>query len=233
MLNTLFSTAKDTRHKEIRKDPVLSAGLYNYRLQKTNLDEAESQSETEEVRGSRMASSSDSLAVMRVLVSLLNAKRVVDIGTFTGLSALTFAKACVQDGKVFTIDRNDENLPLAKKHWTAAGVINKIESKTGEAIPILSELYETYGENSFDAGYIDADKSLYDEYYERLLVMVRPGGLILVDNLFWYARVLNTTATEKSTLALQAITDKMYHDNRVDFLLLDCGDGLGVCYLKP
>lgn len=164
---------------------------------------------------------------MALLVKLLGARRTLEIGTFTGYSALTVALALPDDGRVLACDISDEYTRVGKPFWLQAGVAHKIELVLGPAVQTLDARLAAGEAASYDFVFIDADKANYDAYYEHCLPLVRAGGLIAFDNMLWGGSVARPAKTA-DTAALQALNDKLHHDERVDLALLTIGDGLSL-----
>jgi caffeoyl-CoA O-methyltransferase len=172
-----------------------------------------------------MQISPDQAQVMALLVRLIGARRTVEIGVFTGYSALSVALALPDDGRILACDINEEYVRVGYPHWQAAGVRHKIDLRLQPALKTLDEALAQGGAGAFDFAFIDADKTGYDAYYERCLQLLRPGGLIALDNTLWSGRVARP-AHDADTLALQALNDKLHRDERIDLALLTVGDGL-------
>jgi predicted O-methyltransferase YrrM len=168
----------------------------------------------------------DQGALLALLVRLIGAKRTIEIGTFTGYSALAVAQALPKDGKVIACDVNKEWTAIGQRYWKEAGVADRIELRLGPAVETLKGLLAAGGAESFDFAFIDADKSNYDAYYELCLQLIRPNGLIAVDNVLWSGAVLNEKKRDADTDALRALNLKIRDDGRVDSVLLTVGDGL-------
>ncbi len=168
----------------------------------------------------------DQGALLALLVRLIGAKRTIEIGTFTGYSALAVAQALPKDGKVIACDINEEWTSIARRYWREAGLAGRIELRIGPAVETLKSLLAAGGAGSFDFAFIDADKSGYDAYYELCLELLRPNGLIAVDNVLWSGAVVNPKKRDADTDALRAINLKIRDDARVDSVLLTVGDGL-------
>lgn len=164
--------------------------------------------------------------LMAFLVRSIGAKRCLEIGTFTGYSALAVAMALPADGTIVCCDVSVEWTDMARRYWGKAGIANKIELRLGPALKTLDGLIDTDGAGSFDFAFIDADKSNYDGYYERCLRLLRPGGLIGVDNALWSGRAADPSVKDKDTAAIRKLNKKIHADNRVDHALLPIGDGL-------
>ena len=162
---------------------------------------------------------------MALLVRLIGARRTLEIGVFTGYSALCVALALPDDGYVLACDVSDEYTRIGKPYWRQAGVAHKIDLRLGAARETLDGRLADGDAGTFDFAFIDADKTAYDDYYERCLRLVRQGGLIAIDNVLWSGSVAKP-ATSADTAALQALNDKLLRDERVDLSLLPIGDGL-------
>lgn len=162
---------------------------------------------------------------MALLVKLLGARYAIEIGVFTGYSALSVALALPEDGYLLACDISDEYTKVGRKYWQDAGVSQKIDLRLGPALPTLDACLAGGERNKYDFAFIDADKSSYDGYYERCLELLRPGGLICIDNVLWSGRVAHV-AQDADTAAIQALNRKLLVDARVDLSLLPVGDGL-------
>lgn len=172
-----------------------------------------------------MQISADQGQFMALLVKLLGARRTIEVGTFTGYSALTVALALPDDGRVLACDVSDEYTRIGRPFWKQAGVEHKIDLVLGPAQGTLDARLNAGEAGSYDFAFVDADKSNYDNYYEQCLALVRPGGLIAFDNTLWGGAVIRP-AMDADTAALQALNAKLQRDQRVDHALLTVGDGL-------
>jgi predicted O-methyltransferase YrrM len=164
--------------------------------------------------------------LMALLARLVGARRCLEIGTFTGYSALAVALALPADGRIIACDVNPETTAVARRYWREAGVADKIELKLAPALATLDALLAERQEGRFDFAFIDADKENYDGYYERLLRLLRPGGLIVIDNVLWSGAVADRRAKDPETTALRALNQKLHQDERVDLALLPLADGI-------
>lgn len=167
----------------------------------------------------------DQGAVMALLAQLIGAKRYLEIGTFTGYSALAVALALPADGTIVCCDVSKEYTDLARAFWQEAGVATKIDLRLGPAVATLDRMIAE-GEPPFDFAFIDADKPGYDAYYERALKLVRKGGLIALDNMLWSGNVANPEIMDVNTAAIRALNQKIHDDPRVDMAMLALGDGV-------
>ena len=162
---------------------------------------------------------------MALLVRLLGARRTIEIGVFTGYSALTVALALPDDGRVLACDISDEYTRVGVPHWQAAGIMHKIDLQLAPALTTLDARINAGEHGQYDFAFIGADKSGYDAYFERCLTLLRTGGLIAIDNTLWSGKVARP-AEDADTAALQALNIKLHCDERVDLSMLPIGDGL-------
>lgn len=163
---------------------------------------------------------------MALLARLLGARRALEIGVFTGYSALCVASALPADGRLIACDISPEFTRVAREYWTRAGVAERIDLRLAPAAETLAALLAAGNAGTFDLAFIDADKTGYAGYYEQCLALLRPGGLILVDNVLWNGRVLDGASTDADTRAIQAFNRQAQGDTRVDLSLVPIGDGL-------
>jgi caffeoyl-CoA O-methyltransferase len=163
---------------------------------------------------------------MALLVSLLGARNILEIGVFTGYSSLVMALAMPADGRIIACDLSDAWTSVARRFWDRAGVGDRITLRLGPAMDTLNTLIATGESGQFDLAFIDADKTGYDGYYERCLELLRPGGLILIDNVLWGGQVADPENTTPDTLAIRALNAKIQRDSRVTSCLLPLADGL-------
>lgn len=163
---------------------------------------------------------------MALLVKLTSAARCIEVGVFTGYSSLAVALALPPTGSLVACDVSEEYTAVARRHWAAAGVAGRIDLRIAPAIETLDALLSAGGAGRYDFGFIDADKGAYADYYERLLALLRPGGLIAVDNTLWDGEVADPGNQQPDTLAIRAFNEKLRDDARVDLSLVPIGDGL-------
>jgi predicted O-methyltransferase YrrM len=165
---------------------------------------------------------------MALLVELIGARLCLEIGTFTGYSALWIAQALPPDGRLICCDLDPTTTAIAERYWLEAGLAERIQLRLGPALATLAELEREYAPGSFDFVFIDADKELYDRYYEAALRLVRQGGLILLDNVLWLGRVADPARNDPDTAALKRLNRKLRDDPRVTVSLLPIADGLTI-----
>lgn len=163
---------------------------------------------------------------MALLVELIGAQRVLEIGVFTGYSSTCMALALPPDGRLMALDLSAEYTMIARRYWQLAGVANKIELRLGPALASLDRLIEDGASDSFDLAFIDADKGHYAAYYERSLRLLRPGGLLLIDNVLWGGKVADLSVEDDDTQAIRALNRIIHTDERVTEVLLSVADGL-------
>lgn len=165
---------------------------------------------------------------MQLLVQLLGARRCLEIGVYTGYSALAVALALPDDGRILACDINEETAQIAREHWRQAGVDDRIELRLGSALDTLDALIAEGASGSFDFAFIDADKENYSHYYDRCWQLLRQGGLIVVDNVLWNGRVCDPAADDVDTRAIRAFNRKLHWDASVATSLVPVGDGLAL-----
>lgn len=182
--------------------------------------------ETARLPDARMQIGVDQAAFMSMLVRVTGTKRALEIGTFTGYSALAVARALPPEGKLTCCDVSEEWTNIGRKYWREAGVEQKIDLRLGTAAGTLNSLLKAGSAEAFDFAFIDADKPQYDAYYELCLKLVRPGGVILLDNMLWQGKVADASVTDETTMAIRALNAKILADARVGACLLTIGDGV-------
>lgn len=167
--------------------------------------------------------------LLSLLVQAIGARRAIEVGTFTGYSSLCVALALPDDGRLVALDIDPEATAIARRYWNEAGVAHKIELKIGPALESLDAMVLAGQDETYDFAFIDADKSGYDAYYERALKLVRPGGLIVFDNMLYGGEVLEEHPAERNAVAIKALNRKIGRDERVDQVLLPVSDGVLIC----
>lgn len=184
--------------------------------------------ETEKFLNAGMQLGPDQGAFLGWLVAATGARRALEIGVFTGFSALTAAMALPPDGKLVACDINEEWTSIGKPYWVEAGVASKIDLRIGPAGVTLENLKREFGQNSFDFAFIDADKAAYDLYYENCLELVRSGGVIVLDNVLRQGDIADKKVNDKDIRLMRALNLKIRDDQRVSAAMLTVGDGLTV-----
>ncbi|GIK96547.1 MAG: O-methyltransferase [Alphaproteobacteria bacterium] len=189
--------------------------------------------ETSRLSASNMQIAPEQGQFMALLAELVGARRAIEIGTFTGYSALCVARALPADGRLIACDISEEYTAVARRYWERAGIAGKIDLRIAPAIETLDRLLADGQSGSFDFGFIDADKQNYDAYYERTLALLRPGGLLAVDNVLWDGQVADLTDTTPETTAIRALNTRIREDERVSMSLVPVGDGLLLARKRP
>ncbi|MEM7797058.1 MAG: class I SAM-dependent methyltransferase [Cyanobacteria bacterium P01_C01_bin.118] len=211
------------------KTGKLHAHLYDYLLS-VSLREPEIltqlRQETAQHPYGYMQISPDQGQFMALLVKLMGAKKILEIGTFTGYSALWMALALPADGTLITCDIREEAREYGPSYWQAAGVADKIDLRIAPALNTLDSLSITEQANTFDFAFIDADKTNYPQYYEKCLELLRPGGLIAIDNVLWGGAVADPEKTDPDTVALRKLNQALHQDPRIELSMLPIADGL-------
>jgi caffeoyl-CoA O-methyltransferase len=174
----------------------------------------------------RMQISPEQGQFMALLVQLMGAKKTLEVGVFTGYSSLCVALALPPDGKIIACDVSEEFTSVAQRYWQEAGVADKIDLRIAPALETLDRLLAEGQAQTFDFAFIDADKGNYQGYYERSLQLVRPGGLIAIDNVLWSGRVADPQDRDISTQNIRAFNEKLHRDERVSISLVPIADGL-------
>ena len=184
--------------------------------------------ETQKLSNSGMQISPEQGQLMAMLVKLVNARKIVEIGTFTGYSSTVMALAMPEDSQLIAFDISEEYTRTARIFWKKAGVDQRVKLVLGNAKESLKDFLQAGEQESVDLAFIDADKSSYVEYYECCLKLIRPGGLILVDNVLWSGQVADASNHDKDTEALRIFNAALSSDQRVDLCMVPIGDGLTI-----
>ncbi len=193
---------------------------------------AELRKETQDHKQARMQISPDQGQLIALLIRLMSARRVLEIGVFTGYSSLTIALALPMDGRLVACDISEEYTSIAKRYWRLAGVQEKIDLRIAPALQTLDSLLESGQAETFDFAFVDADKANYSNYYDRALKLLRPGGLMAIDNVLWSGRVADMQSTDKIVQTMRIFNEKVAQDDRVQVSLLPLGDGITLALKK-
>ena len=207
----------------------LEQNLYDYLLS-VSLREptilSKLRQETAQLPMSQMQISPEQGQFMALLVKLIGAKKTLEVGVFTGYSSLVVALALPTDGKIVACDVSEEFTSIARRYWQEAGVADKIDLHIAPALETLDHLLTTGEAGTFDFAFIDADKGNYDNYYEQCLKLIRPGGLIAIDNVLWSGRVADTEIQDNQTNKIRDLNRKLHEDSRITLSLVPIADGL-------
>ena len=218
-----------------RRTLVIDDTLYRYLIDHTAAEhpaQARLRIATARHPHAGMQISPEQAQFMQLLVKLIGARRAIEIGVFTGYSALSVALALPPDGLLLACDVSDEYTRVGRPYWQEAGVAQRIELELGPALETLDRRVAAGETGTFDFAFIDADKTSYDAYFERCLLLLRDGGLVAIDNVLWGGSVARS-AKDADTRALQALNDKLRKDPRVDIAMLPIGDGLTLARKRP
>lgn len=205
----------------------LSENLYSYLLRNGVREPAilrRLRGETARHPESQMQIAPEQGQFMALVVRMLGARRVLEIGVFTGYSSTAVALAMPADGKLVACDVSEEYTAIARRYWAQAGVADRIDLRIAPATETLETLKAE--DAVFDFAFIDADKQQYDHYYEQALSLLRPGGVVALDNMFRGGRVADPSEKDAGTEAIRALNEKICHDERVDFSLVPIADGV-------
>lgn len=179
-----------------------------------------------------MQISADQAQFMALMAQLIGAKNIIEVGVFTGYSALSVALAMPDDGKIIACDVSEEWTAIARDFWHQAAVAHKIDLRLAPAQETLQALIDAGKSGSFDMAFIDADKSSYATYYEQCLQLMRSGGLIMIDNVLWSGDVINSDDQSIDTIAIREFNQKLQNDLRISLSLLPLADGLSLAVKK-
>lgn len=188
--------------------------------------------ETSQLDAASMQIGRDQGRFMTLLLCCLGARQTIEVGVFTGYSTLITALALPNTGRVVACDINREWTEIAQRYWGEAGVANKIDLRIGPATDTLDAMLAGGKKEAYDFAFIDADKSGYDGYYERCLALLRPGGVIAIDNALWGGSVANSAENSEDTQAIRALNEKISRDPRVEAYLAPVGDGIHLAWKR-
>lgn len=180
----------------------------------------------------RMQITPEQGALFSVLTQLGRFKKTIEVGVFTGYSSLAVARALPEDGRIVACDISEQWTSIARRYWKEAGLDHKIDLRLAPATETLDALLANGEAGTYDFAFIDADKTNYANYYDRIFQLLRPGGSIAVDNVLWSGRVIDPADNEEDTLALRAFNEKLSEDNRIWLTMLAIGDGLTLAVKK-
>ncbi len=215
------------------KSFFLSEQIHDYLIAHGTQPDAVQQSLIEETAAlggiSMMQIAPEQGAFMTLLARAIGAERAIEVGTFTGYSALCLARGLADGGRLVCCDVSEEWTSIGRRHWEKAGVAHKIELRIAPALDTLRSLA---AKPAFDLAFIDADKPNYANYYEELLRLMRPGGLILVDNVLWNGSVVDASRQDEHTTAIRAFNQRVSRDARVDCVMLPISDGLTILRVR-
>ncbi|MEI6444374.1 MAG: class I SAM-dependent methyltransferase [Nostocales cyanobacterium ELA583] len=207
----------------------LEQNLYDYLLSvslREPISLTQLRQETAQMPRSIMQISPEQGQFMALLIKLIGAKKTLEVGVFTGYSSLVVALALPADGKIVACDVSEEYTSVARRYWQEAGVADKIDLHIAPALETLDKLLTAGEAGTFDFAFIDADKGNYENYYERSLELIRPGGLITIDNVLWSGKVADTEIQDNQTNKIRDLNRKLHQDSRITLSLVPIADGL-------
>lgn len=212
-------------------DPQLYQYLIGHSVHETDL-QRQLRAETAQHPMGQMQIAPEQGQFMAWLIRLMGARKALEVGVFTGYSALTVALALPPDGQLIACDVSEEFTAIARRYWQQAGVAAKIDLRLAPAAETLQHLIDTGEGESFDFAFIDADKSSYTTYYEQALQLIRPGGVIAIDNVLWSGRVAEPEQQDNRTIQIRAFNQHVFQDQRVHLSLVPIADGLTLVLKK-
>ncbi|NLR76776.1 MULTISPECIES: O-methyltransferase [Leeia] len=203
---------------------LLSHSLAEHPLQK------QLREETDDLPMARMATAPEQGQFLGVLIKALRVKRYLEIGTFTGYSSLSVGLHLPEDGEMVALERKQEWAEMAQVYWERAGFASRVDLRVGNALDSLQDLLAEGKAGWFDLAFIDADKPHYNDYFEACLQLVRPQGLIIIDNVLWHGNVIKADHTDADTEEMRAFNRRVHQDPRVEITMLPLGDGMTLAY---
>ncbi|CAH9074811.1 unnamed protein product [Cuscuta epithymum] len=181
------------------------------------------------MQGSQMQVSPDQAQLLAMLVQVQGAKRCIEVGIFTGYSSLAVALVLPEHGHLVACERDEKSIEVAKRYYVRAGVSSKVDVRHDIAANTLRSMIQNGEGCSYDFAFIDADKKMYQEYFELLLKLVKVGGVIVVDNVLWHGRVADPLANDAKTVSIRSFNRTLFEDSRVDISMVPIGDGMTIC----
>uniref|UniRef100_A0A1J3ER10 Tricin synthase 1 n=1 Tax=Noccaea caerulescens TaxID=107243 RepID=A0A1J3ER10_NOCCA len=188
--------------------------------------------ETAKMRGSQMQVSPDQAQLLAMLVQILGAERCIEVGVYTGYSSLAVALVLPESGCLVACERDSNSLEVAKRYYELAGVSHKVMVKHGLAADTLKSMIQNGEGSSYDFAFVDADKRMYQDYFELLLQLVRVGGVIVMDNVLWHGRVADPMVNDAKTISIRNFNKKLMDDQRISISMVPIGDGMTICRKK-
>lgn len=212
----------------------LTPQLYDYILANVREPQIlrELREETSTMSGSQMQVSPDQAQLLAMLVEMLGAQWCIEVGVYTGYSSLAVALVLPESGRLVACERDGNCLAVAKRYYERAGVSHKVDVRHGFGIDTLQDLLHNGEANRYDFAFLDAEKRMYFDYYEVLLQLIRPGGLIVIDNVLWHGRVADPLVNDKKTTSLRDFNKVVFNDKRVNISMVPIGDGMTLCRKK-
>ncbi|CAA7030577.1 unnamed protein product [Microthlaspi erraticum] len=212
----------------------LTPRLYDYVLSNVREPKILKQlrEETAKMRGSQMQVSPDQAQLLAMLVQILGAERCIEVGVYTGYSSLALALVLPESGCLVACERDSNSLEVAKRYYELAGASHKVTVKHGLAADSLKSMIQNGEGSSYDFAFVDADKRMYQDYFELLLQLVRVGGVIVMDNVLWHGRVADPMVNDAKTTSIRNFNKKLMDDKRISISMVPIGDGMTICRKK-
>ncbi|XP_024017948.1 uncharacterized protein LOC21394601 [Morus notabilis] len=225
-----FAVADDGKYSN-KQVISITPRLYDYILANVREPEILRQlrEETASMRGSQMQVSPDQAQLLAMLVQILGAERCIEVGVYTGYSSLAVALALPESGLLVACERDAKSLEVAEKYYARANVSHKVHVKHGLAVDSLKSLISNGEACSYDFAFVDAEKRMYQEYFELLLQLVRVGGVIVVDNVLWNGKVADPMVNDAKTASIRSFNKSIMEDQRVSISMVPIGDGITIC----
>ncbi|KAL3650946.1 hypothetical protein CASFOL_007349 [Castilleja foliolosa] len=226
--DTVVAADDNYGHKEVIS---VNPRLYDYLLANVREPEIlrELREETATMSGSQMQVSPEQAQLLAMLVQILGAERCIEVGVYTGYSSLAVALVLPERGHLVACERDAKSLEVARRYYNRAGISNKVKVKHGLAADTLKSMIENGECNSYDFAFVDAEKKMYQDYFELLLQLVRVGGVIVIDNVLWHGRVADPLVNDAKTLSIRNFNRKLMVDDRVSISMVPIGDGMTIC----
>ncbi|KFK35384.1 hypothetical protein AALP_AA5G278300 [Arabis alpina] len=225
-----FVTTEDEKYGN-KQVISLTPRLYDYLLSNVREPKILKQlrEETSKLRGSQMQVSPEQAQLLAMLVQILGAERCIEVGVYTGYSSLAVALVLPESGCLVACDTDSNALEVAERYYELAGVSHKVIVKHGLAAETLKSMIENGEGSSYDFAFVDADKRMYQDYFELLLQLVRVGGIIVMDNVLWHGRVADPMVNDAKTISIRNFNKKLMDDERISISMVPIGDGMTIC----
>ncbi|XP_047316342.1 tricin synthase 1-like [Impatiens glandulifera] len=226
--STVVSDDKNYGNKQIIS---VTQQLYGYILSNVREPEIlrELREETASMRGSQMQVSPDQAQLLVMLVQILGAVRCIEVGVYTGYSSLAVALVLPDSGCLVACERDATSLEVARKYYERADVLHKVRIEQGLAVDTLESMILNGEASSYDFAFVDADKKMYQQYFELLLQLVRVGGVIVIDNVLWHGQVANSQVNDSKTVSIREFNQRLMEDSRISMSMVPIGDGMTIC----
>ncbi|XP_073313370.1 uncharacterized protein [Primulina huaijiensis] len=226
--DTVIATDETYGRKEVIS---INSRVYDYLLANVREPQIlrELREETATMRGSQMQVSPDQAQLLAMLVQILGAERCIEVGVYTGYSSLAIALVLPEGGRLVACERDTKSLEVAKRYYDLAGVSKKVDVKHGLAADTLKSMIQNGEGGSYDFAFVDAEKKMYQDYFELVLQLVRVGGIIVMDNVLWHGKVADPLVNDSKTVSIRNFNKILMMDERVTICMVPIGDGMTIC----